>query len=221
MQEKRTVTLCEATSLAQKDGRGPKLWAFGYSTLAKLLGLSENAIRQAVHQGRLDPSDLEMVCESWMHYHPHRARQFVLDLDWREKEDRTAQTPEEKEVLKALREAREKSRYKPDPVEEAERMVKRCKEAPFLRPGPLPQDLERGAQLDMSDPEIRGMVLAKCAAGEHDEYVITYREVVGKGRLPDPPNEAESLTDEYAERLLIAGGFPPESARLMVKAKRD
>lgn len=191
------VTLCEFTpeSTGKLGGRGPALWAFGFEALAKLLGISVEACRRAVREGRLDPSDLEMVCESWMHYHPHRARQFVSDLDWREKEDRTARTPEEKQMLAALRAAREERLSKPDPREEAERMVQRCKEAPITRTGPTPDELlDREAKLD---PEVMGDILARCAAGSRDDDL-----------------------DEYAERLLIAGGFPPEAARVMVKARR-
>ena len=216
------VTLCEHTpeSTGKLGGRGPKLWAFGYEALAKLFGMTEGAVRQAVYDGRLDPADLEMVCESWMRFHPSKARSFISDLDWREDQARMAKTPEEREVLAAVRAAREARRAEPppDPVEEARRMVERCKEAPITRTGPTPADLDYHARLDMNDPEVRGMVLAKCAAGEHHEYIIT-RAIVGKGHVPEPQNEAESIT-EYAERLLVAGGFPPEAARAMAQARR-
>ena len=66
VKERRTVTLCEHTEPnAGLLGRGPRLWAFGYADLAQLFQVSEGAVRQAVHDGRLDPSNLKALCESW------------------------------------------------------------------------------------------------------------------------------------------------------------
>lgn len=56
---RRTVSLPQG---APKRGR---LFAFGYPELAKLLGLSEAAVRKRVSRGRLDPSDLETICREW------------------------------------------------------------------------------------------------------------------------------------------------------------
>lgn len=45
-------------------GRSPKLWAYGYSDLARLLGVTEGALRARVARG-WDPSDLGRVCAAW------------------------------------------------------------------------------------------------------------------------------------------------------------
>lgn len=41
--------------------RRARLWAFGYADLAALFGMKEGAVRQAVCDGRFDPSSLESV----------------------------------------------------------------------------------------------------------------------------------------------------------------
>lgn len=63
MKTRRTV---ETTDRKRpRGGRGPKLWAYGYSDLARLLGVSEGAIRQRVARKLFDPSDMEAVCRAW------------------------------------------------------------------------------------------------------------------------------------------------------------
>lgn len=54
----------------QGRGRSPKLWAYGYSDLARLLGTTEGALRARVARGRrmgkpLDFGDLGVVCLEW------------------------------------------------------------------------------------------------------------------------------------------------------------
>lgn len=58
----RTVVLCRGVP---PKGRS-RVWAFGYADLSKLLGKSQAALRMAVHQGRLDPTDLEAICLEWL-----------------------------------------------------------------------------------------------------------------------------------------------------------
>ncbi len=59
--KKRTVRVVEGTPL-----RGPvKLWAYGYRELAKLLGMKEAAVRQAVRRGKLHPGTLRGVVTAW------------------------------------------------------------------------------------------------------------------------------------------------------------
>lgn len=41
--------------------RKPSEWTYSYLDLAKLTGLSQNAIHQAVTRGNLDPGNLESV----------------------------------------------------------------------------------------------------------------------------------------------------------------
>ncbi len=56
---RRVVTL---SALVPSGGR-PQLWAYGYADLARLLGLSEAALRQRVRRGTFDPGDLAAVVE--------------------------------------------------------------------------------------------------------------------------------------------------------------
>ena len=159
------VTLCEGTpeSTGKLGGRGPRLWAFGYEALAKLFGMTEGAVRQAVYDGRLDPSDLEAVCQSWMRYHEGAARAFIYQRD-AERENPTY-SPEEIAMIESMRaqvafHARE---HRLTPEQEVEEMKRRCREAPFLRTGPTPADLG-GDKPDLEqDPEIRGLINARCA----------------------------------------------------------
>lgn len=53
-----------ASKLIPRRGR-PRIWAFGYADLARLLGCSEAAVRQLVKRERLNPKDLESVCSVW------------------------------------------------------------------------------------------------------------------------------------------------------------
>jgi hypothetical protein len=164
--ERRMVTLCEGTpeSTGKLGGGGPRLWSFGYKTLAQLFGISEGAVRMAVYQGRLDPADLEMVCESWLRYHPHKAVSLAAQMS----HPIPDLTPEEQEMIAKVR-TKARSVSHPDPVEETERMKVRCKTTPNLRSGPTPADMEKAPQLSLADPELRGMVLARCAAASHEE----------------------------------------------------
>ncbi len=52
------------SKLAARRGR-PRLWAFGYADLARLLGCSEMAVRKLVQRGRLDPLDLAALFAEW------------------------------------------------------------------------------------------------------------------------------------------------------------
>lgn len=45
----------------RRRGGHPRLWAFGYPELADLFGMSEPAVRQAVHRGQVHPIDLASV----------------------------------------------------------------------------------------------------------------------------------------------------------------
>lgn len=42
-----------------------RLWAFGYADLARLLGVTEERVRNMVCDNALDPGDLEQVCRAW------------------------------------------------------------------------------------------------------------------------------------------------------------
>ena len=165
MREKRTVTLCERTPTSQQAGRGPELWAFGYRALAKLFGMTEGAVRQAVHQGRLDPSDLEAVCQSWMRHHESEARAFIYARD--AELSHPTYTLEEARMIEAMRAKVQAdiASKKLDPEEEVELLKERCKVAPVVG-GPTPADLESEPELDLAnDPEVRGIINARCAAG--------------------------------------------------------
>lgn len=48
-----------------KGGRGPKLWAYGYSDLSALLGVSEGTLRARTARGAAHPESLEWVCLQW------------------------------------------------------------------------------------------------------------------------------------------------------------
>jgi hypothetical protein len=43
------------------ERRRARLWAYGYADLARLFGMTEGSLRQAVARGRLDPTSLESV----------------------------------------------------------------------------------------------------------------------------------------------------------------
>ena len=59
MKSRRTVT-----HAGQRPGSGgrARLWAYGYSDLARLLGTTEAAMRARVARGTVFPGDLEWVC---------------------------------------------------------------------------------------------------------------------------------------------------------------
>jgi hypothetical protein len=42
-------------------GHGKKVWGYSYTEIAQAAGTTEGAVRIAVHEGRLDPSDLTSV----------------------------------------------------------------------------------------------------------------------------------------------------------------
>lgn len=50
---------------AKGKGRGPKLWAYGYADLARLLGTTEGALRARVARGTAHPEDLAWVAAAW------------------------------------------------------------------------------------------------------------------------------------------------------------
>ena len=64
MKTRRTV---ETTDRPRRrgGGRGPRLWAYGYADLAKLLGMTEQAVRARVARG-WNPGDLEAICREWV-----------------------------------------------------------------------------------------------------------------------------------------------------------
>jgi hypothetical protein len=45
--------------------RRQRLWAFGYADLSRLLGVTEDRVRNMVCDNTLDPGDLEQVCRAW------------------------------------------------------------------------------------------------------------------------------------------------------------
>lgn len=60
----RRVVVCKGTEPHPGKHSGRiRLWAFGYPSLALLLETSEGAVRQLVHEGTLDPADLESVLQ--------------------------------------------------------------------------------------------------------------------------------------------------------------
>lgn len=66
---RRTVKLCVGTKPGTKGkGGNSKLWAFGYSSLAGLLDMSELAVRKAVSRGDMSPADLKSVMEFYVQY---------------------------------------------------------------------------------------------------------------------------------------------------------
>ena len=44
---------------------GRRTWRYGYAELAALIGESEDAVRQAVARGTLDPASLASICSFW------------------------------------------------------------------------------------------------------------------------------------------------------------
>jgi hypothetical protein len=296
--ERRTVTLCEFTpqSAGMHAGRGPRLWAFGYTTLAKLFGMKEGALRQAVSEGRLDPADLEMVCESWLRFHPSKAQMLVAQMNGIGSHN----TPEEQAMIEELRARVKANKSGPHPVtmDEIKRLGGKARQiyTGEGKPAPRPADLlDHKARPGM---EAWGDINAKCAAGFEDvvEKYGSNEEAFQAGlkrgarmaRLSEDPHlsqelspsaehdlsglesepESEELTqakeqyvtdafeaglqagsgadegtweapeykdaatrardlerdvgdlDEYAEGLLVAGGFPREAAKVIVAAKR-
>lgn len=158
--EVRTVTLCEVEEAKPgMEGGSPRLWAFGYKTLAQILGVKEGTVRMAVHQGRLDPADLEMVCESWLRYNPSKAITLAAQLTTPLGFDTS---PEERAMIADMRSKAIEQMPTTSPEEEAERMVERCKDAP-VPSGPTPVELlDHHGKLER---EIIGDLNAKCAAG--------------------------------------------------------
>lgn len=53
-------SVVRTSGLIARKGR-PALWAFGYPDLARLFGMREGAVREAVRSKRFDPTDLESV----------------------------------------------------------------------------------------------------------------------------------------------------------------
>jgi hypothetical protein len=66
VKERRMVTLCEGVSKARRSGGPVRLWAYGYDSLAALLGTSTGALRQVISRGQLDPANLDSVCRYWL-----------------------------------------------------------------------------------------------------------------------------------------------------------
>lgn len=52
-------------SPGQSSGRGPRLWAYGYADLARLLVTTEEAVRIRAKRGKIQPGDLESICKAW------------------------------------------------------------------------------------------------------------------------------------------------------------
>jgi len=52
------------TAVGLRQG-GRRTWSFGYPELAALLDMSEDAVRQAVTRGALNPGSLASVCSFW------------------------------------------------------------------------------------------------------------------------------------------------------------
>lgn len=46
-------------------GTSIRRWEYGYAELATLLGMSEEAVRQAVSRGMLNPASLDSICSYW------------------------------------------------------------------------------------------------------------------------------------------------------------
>lgn len=44
-------------------GHGKKVWGYSYTEIAQAAGTTEGAVRIAVYEGRLDPSNLSSVVE--------------------------------------------------------------------------------------------------------------------------------------------------------------
>lgn len=44
-------------------GHGRKVWGYSYTDIAQAAGTTEGAVRVAVYEGRLDPSDLASVVD--------------------------------------------------------------------------------------------------------------------------------------------------------------
>lgn len=59
--QRRTVRVSQLVPHSKRGGSWPRLWAYGYSDLACLVGKSEDAIRHDVLRGRVNPSDLASV----------------------------------------------------------------------------------------------------------------------------------------------------------------
>ncbi len=52
----------KAVRTVRNPGRAKRrLWAYGYAEIALYLGVTEQAVRTAVHRGHLDPSSLESL----------------------------------------------------------------------------------------------------------------------------------------------------------------
>lgn len=52
----------------------PRIWAYGYADLAVLFEMTERAVRQAVHRGRVVPGDLASVLAFLAHRQARAAR---------------------------------------------------------------------------------------------------------------------------------------------------
>lgn len=61
MTQRRTVYVSRHVPKPRKGGAQPKLWAYGYVDLARLVGKSATAVRQDARRGRFNPADLASV----------------------------------------------------------------------------------------------------------------------------------------------------------------
>ena len=59
---RRVVRLTESTATKAWS----KLWAYSYTDLADLFGITERSVRLAVAAGRVDPGDLHSICRYWV-----------------------------------------------------------------------------------------------------------------------------------------------------------
>jgi hypothetical protein len=145
-----------------------------------------------------------------MRYHESEARAFgyARDAD----REHPLYTPEEQAMIEAMR-ARvgaDIASKTLDPEEEVALLKKRCKETPFTRSGPLPQELvDRTVKLSPGD------INAKCAEGPHHPSLEDVRcglcgQLVGmhtpddlavcmaklkRGAGPNGPGKGEDLPD--------------------------
>jgi hypothetical protein len=59
--QRRTVCVSHLVPRSKRGGSWPRLWAYGYADLARLVGKSEDAVRHDVQRGNVDPVDLASV----------------------------------------------------------------------------------------------------------------------------------------------------------------
>ena len=75
----RSVTLSRLEVARPGKGGHHALWAFGYKTLAHLLGRSVSSVQRMVRAGKLDPADLEAVCKMWQAKRDEEAYESEID----------------------------------------------------------------------------------------------------------------------------------------------